>query len=337
MPTRKNRAFKKQPTLKNNYKHNLYANSYISKAFANMMEGSSKKEQETYLYYLVRYCFPDISLKKSHELAIILLDAIENSHTDHEICDLIYDYCKSLGTKNRIGYPISHEEYLKMKISEIEQIITPSLLEKQKHRVILDIGSGDCSITSMFGSHAKMTPVGVDVKDEMDWSSGKGSLCDKLTHIYYDGTNLVKAVRNEIGDTKIGIIMYNHSLHHFGNFENIKRSLKQAHTLLSSDGVLFVREHDKSQANDIDINLQHIFISMRYRIDQHNQTKDDLWNYMKYYIKTYTSHFFSKTWFIQLCKSIGFKLLKTDKKQVTMPYKNYREISKTTFYSFTKK
>ena len=107
--------------------------------------------------------------------------------------------------------------------------------------------------------------------------------------------------------------MYNHSLHHFGSFENIYNSLKQSYKILQKGGILFIREHN-NKSNDIDINLQHILLSLRY---------------------TYSSHFFSNKFLIKICEEIGFTLIDC-KKNAQLDYIDYTDISRTYLFSFKK-
>ena len=332
--TRKHRGRKGKVSRKN-YRHNLHANAYICAAFRDMMKGASKRAKTTYLYYLIRYCFRNISLKQSRNLTHLLYTMIANCMMDKEICISIFRFYRKLTADDFLDAPISKNMYAKSKIAEIETTITPSLLQKQAGTLLVDVGSGDCSIVKLLGDYGHMESVGVDLKNEIEWGKGT-SLCDQITHILYDGTNLVKAVRERVGTKKVGIIMYNHALHHFGSPANIRHSLEQAYRLLSKDGVLFLREHDVSQTSDIDINLQHIFIHMRHVIDQHAEwDENDLWKYMNHHMSTFSAHFFTKQSLIRLCESIGFTLLNTQPK-VPAPYVNYKEISTTTFFAFAK-
>ena len=331
----KTRKLQKIQKIQSNYNHTLITNSYIANAFKAMMKGQSKKAKMEYLYYLIRYCFRNISLATSHKLATILYKGIESSDTDKEIITSVFRYYKSLSTSNMLEPLFTKDEYAQSKMSEMEQTITPALLKKQKGLLLVDVGTGDCSIVKEFADYSGMVPVGIDIKNETQWGKEEDA-CNKITHIYYDGSDLVGSIHKRMGKKKVGMIMYNHALHHFGSPENIRHSLEQAYKLLSKNGILFLREHDNHLTSDIDINLQHIFIHMRHVIDHHKEWKeDDLWKYMNHHITTFSSHFFSKQSLLSLCKSIGFKLIQIRAK-VPMPYLNYREISTTTFFAFTK-
>lgn len=343
-PTRKNtkrklrqKTIKRKNVIESNYKHGIFMNSYISHAIHKHTE-STGQTKFTYIYYMLRYCFTDISTEKCKEFAHILTNLVNKYKTDREITNSIYDFYKTLKNKNHIGFPISSNNYVKFKVSEISKTITPKLFDEQKHKVIVDVGAGDCALSYLIAESNQMYPVTVDIKSDVDWGSASStSVCDKTHHIYYDGSNLHKAVRDEVGKKEIGIIMYNHSLHHFGSFKNITTSLEQAYSLLSKNGVLFLREHDISRTSDIDVNIQHIFLSLRYTMDHYNHwDKNKLWEYTENFIKTYSSHFFTKHELINLCKSIGFKLV--DMKYRDMPYKyeNYKEISQTMLLAFSK-
>ena len=334
--TRKIKKIQKKQSKQSNYNHSLLTNSYISNAFKTMMKGQSKKAKMEYLYYLIRYAFRNISLATSHTLATILYKGIQLSHTDKDIITSVFRYYKSLKSSNMLEPLFTKEESAKSKMDEMEQVIGSALLKKQKGSLLVDVGTGDCSIVKEFADHSGMIPVGVDIKNETQWGKEEDA-CDKIHHIYYDGSDLISAVHKRMNKKRVGMIMYNHALHHFGSPENIHHSLEQAYKLLSKNGILFIREHDINLTSDIDINLQHIFLHMRHVIDHHKEWKeDDLWKYMNHHITTFSSHYFSKQSLVTLCKTIGFKLIQIRKK-VPMPYLNYREISTTTFFAFVKK
>jgi hypothetical protein len=113
--------------------------------------------------------------------------------------------------------------------------------------------------------------------------------------------------------------------------------LSQAYDLLPKGGVLFLREHDKSKTNSIDINLQHIFVSIRITIEHHqNWDLEEVWGYTEDFINSYTSHYQTKRGFIQMCETIGFKLINATLRKVSFAYQNYIDISKTTLFAFQK-
>jgi len=299
------------------------------------MKGSAKDTKMNYLYYLIRYCFRNISVKQSHILTTLLYTMIENCSTDRDICIAIFTFYRKLRTTDFLDSPISKTDYDKSKIADIESTITSPLLQKHAGTYLVDVGSGDCSIVKLLADYSHMKPIGIDLQDDIEWGK-ESTKCGDVTHILYDGSKLVKAVRDRVGSKKVGIVMYNHALHHFGSQENIKHSLEQAHHLLEKDGILFIREHDVSKTTDIDINFQHIFIHMRHVIDQHKEwDENDLWEYMNHHMSTFSSHFFSKQSLIHLCESVGFTFLNSKMKRGG-PYVNYKEISTTTFFAFAK-
>lgn len=341
MPSRQTRKrqfpFKRKLT-RNQFKHDLIANNYIESSFKKMTRGQSKEEKENYLYYLVRYCYSDFSILKCKELTKGLASAIENSKSDRSITNLVYTFVKSVKASNIEGYPISNEKFLRHKVKEIENTITKPFMKEQRGKVLVDVGAGDCALSKILGEENDMKSLAIDIKADIDWGSASGSSsCSTITHVYYDGSNLTKSIRDVVGNSKVGIVMYNHSLHHFGSVENIRNSLKQAYELLDDNGILFLREHDKSKANDIDINLQHIFLSLRYTIEHYtNWDKDQIWTYMDNFIKTYTAHFLTKTNFLSMCKSIGFKPVSVKKRTFPYTQKNFKDISMTTLFAFKK-
>jgi len=333
--TRRRKSAKVQTTRKNLYKHNLIVNSYINTAFKAMMKDASRQAKMEYLYYLIRYCFRNISLQKSHELTQLLYQAILDCKSDQEILVAMFTFYKGLLATDFLPSLFTSEEYSQAKLAEIEETLTPALLKMKRGTLLLDVGSGDCSLVKLVADARNMQPVGVDLKDDIEWGKGS-SMCKQITHILYNGRDLAKAVRAKVGTKQVGLIMYNHALHHFGSPDAIKHSLQEAYKLLPKTGLLFLREHDVSQTTDIDINLQHIFIHMRHVIDQHKMwDADDLWAYMNHHMRTFSAHFFTKDSLLRLVKSIGFRLIKVQSK-VPMPYANYREISTTTFFAFEK-
>jgi len=288
----------------------------------------SFQQKKDYLHKLIEYCFTELSIKNYNLLTNLIYTDIHNMKTDYDIFNRIFIFYKSLHKDDFVGYSMSVDDYIMSKIKQMESIITPFYLEKQKKSVLVDIGAGDCAISSALGKYNNMDTYAIDIKQDMDWgSSSEVSHCSHVHHLFYDGTNLIETVKNKTVKP-VRIIMYNHSLHHFGSFDNIKFSLSQSYKLLKKGGILFLREHNLH--NDISINLQHIFLSLKYTITHHPDWKfEQTWKYMEHFIKTYTSHFFMKKNIISLCKQLGFKLINISK---TPKY----DISKTTLYAFIK-
>jgi hypothetical protein len=338
MATKKHKKYINKTHKTNNYNHYLHANRYISNAFHKMMQNKGPEEQYDYIYYLVRYGFSDLSIDKCHEIASILLNHINNLSTDHQICNAIYDIYKTVKKENVDGFPMSNKDYNMAKVQEIIRTVGNSNFKKQRSKVLVDVGAGDCVLSKYLGEQNDMFSIAIDIKGDIDWrSSSEQSLCSDIAHIYYNGSNLARAVRSAAGNKDIGMIMYNHSLHHFGSIANMRQSINQAHTLLSKGGILFLREHDKSLTSDIDINLQHILLSLRYTIDNYpHWNKDKLWLYMSNFIKTYTAHFLTKDQFISMCRSAGFRLIRVNKRKFPYTQKNFRDISMTTLIAFIK-
>lgn len=326
-------------TSSSKYKHTLKNNSYISDSFKFMARENKLTNKNIYshIFLLTRYVFVDVKVDKCKTLSDRLYNYIINEHkNDFELSYVVYEWYKNLLDTDKDGFPMSNSEYNMGKIKEMASLITPPKLERNKHNYLVDVGAGDCALTFIMGNYSLMKPIAVDIKDEIDWgSASEKSMCSNVRHIFYDGSNLYKSVKGKIGKEHVGMVMYNHSLHHFGSLENIEKSLTQAYKLLTNGGILFIREHDNYN-NDIDINLQHIFISLRYTIDHYPKwDMNMLWNYMENFIKTYSSNFFSKKHLIDLCRTIGFKLIKAEKRK-SYNYEHYKDISKTTLYAFEK-
>ena len=152
-----------------------------------------------------------------------------------------------------------------------------------------------------------------DINTDIDWGYEKRDYCDEVTKIIYSGNDLYPKIHKKYPTQTISLIMYNHSLHHFNSHTAIEQSLSQAHKLLSPDGFLLIREHDNKDM-DIDINLQHILISLRQVID-HNPN----WNffevnkYMNTFKDTFQSHYMTSGQLINFAKKSGFELLKKKK------------------------
>lgn len=314
-------------------KHTIIYNNYITVSFLKLFNDSDKMYK--YTYSLIRYSFTDISVNYCKVITKKLVKMINNYASDYDILQLVYNWYKNVPKKDIIGFPVSNEEYITTKVKFMNSVIKQENLENNKNNVLLDIGAGDCSITNAFGKYNNMIPVGIDIKSDIDWGSAGGNTCNKIKHIFYKGNDLKEVYKKNFKTKKVGMIMYNHSLHHFGSFENIYSSLEQSYALLQKGGILLIREHN-NKSNDIDINLQHIILSLRYTIDHyHKWDYEQIWIYFKNFIYTYSSHFFSKEFLINMCKKIGFKFIDA-KKNKQLDYVDYTDISKTYLYSFIK-
>ncbi len=301
------------------------------------MKYKSDKDKLDYLFYLIRFGYSDLNVKRCRELSESLFNYIKSNRTDREISDMLYDIFHSTSQENIEGFPVSNKEFSRRKVSEIKKTITSKYLKKQEGKVLVDVGAGDCSLSKSLAEENNMTAIAIDIKSDVDWGSAGFSACDTISHIYYDGSNLMESVKSVAGSREIGLITYNHALHHFGSFNNMRNSLKQAYELLAPGGILFIKEHDKCKADDIDINLQHIILSHRYTMDKFGKwDKDQLWKYMDNFIKTYSAHFFTKNQLINMCRSVGFKLVNV--RDNVWPYKlhDFKDISMAKLYVFTK-
>jgi ubiquinone/menaquinone biosynthesis C-methylase UbiE len=316
------------------YKNKIYLNCYISQSVNYITKNKSYKEKYDYIYYLIRFCFTDWSLEKSKKLSKNIIDKIIDQKCDNEIYKLVIDEIKLLEKSNIIGYGMNANEYNLLKIKNMEDVITEKIFKKIKNMICVDIGAGDCTLTHLVAEYNNMYPMAVDIKNDLNWSSSfETNKCKLVNHYYYNGNNLIETIKKYSPNKLIGLIMYNHSLHHFGSLENITNSLKESYKLLKKGGVLFIREHDNNNDN-IYINLLHIFLALRNIIEHNLNRIDIIYNYMEYFTTTYTSIFFSKKYIINLCESLGFKLI--NYKKTNFKYINYKDISKTTLYAFIK-
>ena len=307
------------------------------------------------LHELLEYVFYDICKSKRDELYKLLKNAVVKQKTDLDVFFIIYNWNHSVVQNERLDNPIirvngkviSYSDYKVYEITNTIKTVIP------KNTLLVDIGAGDCALTKNVADKLGIAGVAIDIKQPIDWTSlaTEQNKCLQLNetknqngivgkHIYYHGNDLIDSVKKHYPETEVGMIMYNHSLHHFGSFENIKDSLSQSFHLLRKNGVLFIREHDLTNKNisisNIYLNLQHIFLQMRYMLKSNPDTVSiRLHNFMFYY----TSDFFSfkniKSW----CESIGFTFSKRVDRKTNMTNANGKipDISHTMFLAFVKK
>jgi SAM-dependent methyltransferase len=318
-------------------KHSLVYNNYISFAFKKRFK--NPKFLYFYIFKLIRYTFYDIPVNMYTQIIPILFTTINDNDNDYIILKNIYVWYKNILKKYIISFPMTNNEYTHLKVRKMAKFIGNINLHQIKNTLLFDIGCGDCKLTKLFADYVNMVPVGIDIKTNINWSSLGSSACDQVKYILYDGNNLQKIYKKHFKNKDVGLIMYNHSLHHFGNFENIYNSLNDAYNLLTNKGILFIREHDNddnnNNNNNIEFNLQHITLALRHTIDQNpNWTYKQYWEYYKKFINTYSSHFMSKEFIINICIKIGFKLI--DIKNNNIYNNNYTDISKTYLISFIK-
>ena len=342
--TRKKYIANKDPA----FNQGILINYYICSSLNVMLNKfNTKADKKRKLLEIVKYSFSDVDMKKIRQLSNILYNCSQNKKSDAEIIYIIVDWYRTLKKKNKVPFALSYNEYIEQKINEAIKNIDDK--ENIKRKIILDIGAGDCALTRQVGKALHMTPVAVDVKDDIDWGGANLNKC-KLTKIYYDGSKLTDVMRELDkrfkNKPRIGCVMYNHSLHHFGSISNIEKSLEQSYKLLDKNGYLLIREHN-NENNDISINLQHIFIALRYMLDAHPEwTGRQLLEYYRYFMIHYTSHFFSKKFLIKYCKKLGYKLIGYQKRIVPKPVDYNAElsyglnpsgdVSKTVLFTFKK-
>ena len=347
---RRNYTRKKySPNLNLAFRQGIIMNYYICSSIKQLLKKfSSDSKKKKKILEIMKYSFTDVSMEKIKEITNFLYTCLKKKKSDADIIYTLTDWYKSLLKKDKISWPVSYKEYIKIKIDEtISKIDDKNAI---KGKILLDIGAGDCALTRHIGRALHMRSVAVDIKDDVDWSGSGSKGCKQITKVFYDGSKLTDVMRELDKKFKrrprIGCVMYNHSLHHFGSISNIKHSLQQSYKLLDKNGYLLVREHN-NQNNDISINLQHIFIALRYIMDSHPEwTGINVLEYYRYFITHYTSHFFSKKFLISECKKLGYKFLGFQKRTVprTLDYKNELEaglnpqgdVSKTILFTFKK-
>jgi hypothetical protein len=313
----------------------------------------------TTLHDLIRYTFYDVDIPKRDELYNQIKAAVLENKSDSDIYLIMYRWWNGLQDADRLGNPkITVDgrtmEYTKYKIYEITSTIGDDM-PVMTNKLLVDVGAGDCSLTKNLANALNVAGVAIDIKQPIDWTSvatKEEDICAKLnqtkgengingSHIYYRGDNLVEAVKEAYPNSETGLIMYNHSLHHFGSYENIKDSLRQSYNLLSPGGVLFIREHDRAivdnpSASNIYINLQHIFLQMRgyFKEGDINKTLIRLFDF----VQLYTADFFSfddiKGW----CEGIGYTFKKKEmrKTNIVENGNDVPDVSHTMFLVFKK-
>lgn len=314
-------------------KHSLIYNNYISVALKKRFK--NKKYLYFYIFKLIRYAFYDIPLKNYLDIIQIFFKNVIHNANDNIILKYIYIWYKNILKKEIISFPMSNNKYIHLKVKKMTKVIKKVNLQQIKNTLLFDIGCGDCAITKSFADYIDMIPVGIDIKTNINWGSSGCSACNQIKYILYEGNNLQQIHKQNFKNKKVGLIMYNHSLHHFGNFENIYNSLNDAYNLLEDKGILFIREHDNNN-NDNEFNLQHIMLSLRYTIDHYpNWNYIQFWEYYKNFINTYSSHFMSKEFIINICIKIGFELIDIKNNNIHNN-NNYIDISKTYLISLIK-
>jgi SAM-dependent methyltransferase len=233
-----------------------------------------------------------------------------------------------------VGFSLSSDEYINSKIQETVMHVVP---DPNGISYMLDIGCGDCTLTSKTANAINMRAIAVDIDTDIDWTSVEAkSKKEKMKRVLYGGQNLLDVVdeaQNKYGinlKTNVNALLYNYSLHHFGSFSNILRSLKEAYKLMDVGAYLLIREHDITLAHNrseaikvIGYNLQHILLQLRQILKRCSiakiETEDGyIYHFYSIYKKLrneFTSHYFSFEFLKMKCEKIGFTWVATEQHQ----------------------
>lgn len=320
------------------------------------------------IHDLIFYAFNDVNISKIQELENTF-NSISNGQTS--IPDSVYitetkKWYDNIKPDEFYGFePIFADNkvipYFEYKVKEIIDTIGDYLPKIDNNSLLVDVGAGDCHMSRDLGNYLKCNVAAVDipsssndndVEDAINWTSSANQTdaCKNTSdsqngtefkHIMYDGSDLVSAVKNEFANKNTVMIMYNHALHHFGNINNIKYSLKQSFDLCSEGGILFIREHDMNKVSSVYLNLQHLFLQLRAII---KLPLDNILKKTNYFMKTYSSDFFTKKDLIKWCREVGYTFENVNLRKSNHYIKNskndcieFSDVSKTIFLCFVKK
>lgn len=257
------------------------------------------------IHNLFYYLFSNISEYKRNELAKQWMDTIVSTKPcpDSHYSKLIYDWYHSIEKKDVVGYPTTIID------NKTQDIV--NLIQRYTHKgLLIDIGSSDCQLAKDVSSLLHMKPISVTVPYGHKTRKYQLDICKEIDKIQYD-KHFVKRIRSF--SEKVGVILFNHSLHHFGTQEAIQKALREAYSLLEKGGVLLIRDHDSD--NDLFIDLQHVVLEMKYSSSlpfQEYQTT------IQKYIHSFQSHYFNASVMKEWCKKIGFSYVSMLKKKTNI-------------------
>ncbi|MDF1929749.1 hypothetical protein PGH45_06305 [Legionella pneumophila] len=154
------------------------------------------------------YSFADIDRNTVLDF-IKILQTYPADTPDTEIAQVIYQWYCSIGKENKIGFKMTDQEYQLNKAQNIASIITanfsPRRKEQLKRKALLDIGAGDCAMTSLVSELLGMEANAIDIQSNIDWggenSSDKKNKNDYMTKIHhhytYDGRDLLGTLKGK--------------------------------------------------------------------------------------------------------------------------------------------
>jgi SAM-dependent methyltransferase len=257
------------------------------------------------IHNLFYYLFSNISEYKRNELAKQWMDTIVSNKPspDSHYSKLVYDWYHSIDKKDVVGYPTTIID------NKTQDIVT--LIQRYTHKgLLIDIGSSDCQLAKDISSLLHMKPISVTIPHGHKTRKYQLEICQEIDKIKYDKC-FVKQIRSF--SEKVGVILFNHSLHHFGSQAAIQKALSEAYSLLEKGGVLLIRDHDSE--NDLFIDLQHVVLEMKYSSGlpfQEYQTN------IKKFIHSFQSYYFNANIIKEWCKKIGFSYVSMLKKKTNI-------------------
>jgi SAM-dependent methyltransferase len=155
---------------------------------------------------------------------------------DSHYSKLVYDWYHSIDKKDVVGYPTTIID------NKTQDIVT--LIQRYTHKgLLIDIGSSDCQLAKDISSLLHMKPISVTIPHGHKTRKYQLEICQEIDKIKYDKC-FVKQIRSF--SEKVGVILFNHSLHHFGSKKAIQKALQEAYSLLEKGGVLLIRDHDSN-------------------------------------------------------------------------------------------
>ena len=240
------------------------------------------------IHNLFYYLFSNISKYKRNELAKQWMDTMvaNRPFPDSHYAALVYDWYHSIDTKDVVGYPTN---IIDNKTQDIVDLIQPYA---RKNTALIDVGSSDCQLAKDISVMLDMKPLSVAIphghknKYQLD-------ICKQVVTVPYKEMSGIKE--------KVGVILFNHSLHHFTSVSAIKSALQQSYRLLEKGGLLLIRDHDSENYTFID--LQHVVLEMKYST---GMPVREYQTHMKRYIASLRTHYFNVTMMKEWCKQIGF-------------------------------
>ena len=285
------------------FKHKIRYDNYISEACRILIKNGDFNEKD--LLDILEYCFKEIQILDLENLSIKLYYLITIDAPDKAIVQLFYDWFNELNNNNKIKLSLSNTEHSDIILNELIKDLDKNFL---KNKYLLDIGSEDCKLTFYIAEKLKMKPVSIQI-DNNTYNKNISDDCN--INFLYDSINLNSVYEDlltdnpynedNLKDIKIGLVIYNHSIHNIGNYQNIKNSIHQSSKLLVDNGYIIFSEHNTGTIyEDIRINLQYIFYNLKISILDSSKFKDYWIKYIKF-INEYTSYLMSKNELLSTC------------------------------------